>query len=90
MKRRRRGENGAVHVYRPPGSQTWWVRYTIDGAQHRRNSGHADEAQARIYAATVARMVGMASSESLDEQRRLLEIARGVRSLEGNVERLGQ
>jgi integrase len=39
-------------------------------------------------------MVGLAQSESLDEQRKLLEIAeeliKGIRGLEGNVEQLGR
>jgi hypothetical protein len=94
MKRRRRGDNGGVHVYKPPGAQTFWIRYQQDGVQRRRNTGHSDESQARIFAATAARMVGLAQSESLDQQRKLLEIAeeliRSVRGLEGNVERLGR
>jgi hypothetical protein len=57
----------------------WWVRYTIDGGQHRRNSGHSDETQALIFAATTARMVGLAQSDSsLDEKQRLFEISQGL------------
>src|SRR5436853_2712045 len=75
MKRRRRGDNGGVHVYKPPRARTFWIRYAQDGVQRRRNTGLANESQARIFAATAARMIGLAQCESLDEQRKLLEIA---------------
>lgn len=84
--KRRRSNNGRANIYKPPGGQTWWVRYTINGVQKRRNTGHTDESQARIFAATTARMVGLAQSESLDEKQRLLEIAtdlvKGIRELD--------
>jgi len=92
MKRKRR-ENHTVHTYLPPKSHVWWIRYTHDGKQHRLNTGFADEGQARIFAAKTARMLGMATSESLDEKKRLLEIAedliKGIRELEGKGESLG-
>jgi integrase len=51
------------------------VRYTVNGKRKRKNTGKATEAEARIFAAQVSRMVGLASSDSLEEKRRLLEIA---------------
>jgi hypothetical protein len=95
MKRRRRGEKGRVHTFRPPGSQAWWVRYTINGVQHRRNTGHTDEAQALVFAANTARLVGLAQGESsLDEKQRLFEIAQGflkdIHELEGKGASLGK
>ncbi len=59
MKGRHRGEIGRVHTYMPPRSQTWWIRYTINGVQHHRNTGHTDEAQALVFAANTARPVGL-------------------------------
>jgi integrase len=76
MKRQRRGKKGEVHLFQPNGSASWWVRYTANGKRHRRNTGKADEGEARIFAANVARMVGLANSDNLDEKRRLLEIIR--------------
>ncbi len=76
MKRERRGKKGEVHLFQPSGSTAWWVRYTANGKRHRRNTGKADEGEARIFAANVARMVGLASSDDLEEKRRLLEIVR--------------
>ena len=76
MKAQRRGKKGAVHVYQPAGSATFWVRYTVNGERQRQNTGKATEAEARIFAAQVGRMVGLANSDNLDEKRRLLEIAR--------------
>jgi integrase len=79
----------------PPRSQTWWIRYTINGVQHRRNTGHTDEAQALVFAANTARLVGLAQGESsLDEKQRLFSIAEGllkdIRELEGKGESLGR
>jgi integrase len=76
MKAQRRGKKGEVHVYQPAGSATFWVRYTVNGQRKRQNTGKASEAEARIFAAQVGRMVGLANSDNLDEKRRLLEIAR--------------
>ena len=76
MKAQKRGKKGAVHVYQPAGSATFWVRYTVKGERQRQNTGKATEAEARIFAAQVGRMVGLANSDNLDEKRRLLEIAR--------------
>ena len=76
MKAQKRGKKGAVHVYQPTGSATFWVRYTVKGERQRQNTGKATEAEARIFAAQVGRMVGLANSDNLDEKRRLLEIAR--------------
>jgi hypothetical protein len=92
--KRRRGEKGGVQIYKPPGGQTWWIRYTKDGRQHRRNTGHVEEGQARIFAATVERMLGFAQSGSLDEKQRLLEIAEEligeIRDLKGKTVQLGK
>jgi len=71
------------------------VRYTINGVQHRRNTGHTDEAQALVFAANTARLVGLAQGEStLDEKQRLFEIAQGllkdIHELEGKGESLGR
>ena len=76
MKAQKRGKKGAVHVYQPTGSATFWVRYTVKGERQRQNTGKATEGEARIFAAQVGRMVGLANSDNLDEKRRLLEIAR--------------
>jgi len=76
MKRQRRGKKGEVHPYQPRGSATWWIRYTANGKRYRRNTGKVNEGEARIFGANVARMVGLASSDGLDEKRRLLEIVR--------------
>jgi len=76
MKRQRRGKKGETHLFRPDGSKTWWIRYTANGKRHRTNTGKTDEADARVYAANVSRMVGLANSDNLDEKRRLLEIVR--------------
>jgi integrase len=76
MRAQKRRKKGEVHVYKPTGSATFWLRYTVNGKRHRRNTGKASEAEARILAAQVGRMVGLANSETLDEKRRLLEIAR--------------
>jgi integrase len=75
MNRQRRGKKGEVHLFQPSGSATWWIRYTANGKRHRTNTGKDNEGEARIFAANVARMVGLANSDSLDEKRRLLEIA---------------
>ena len=74
MKRQRRGKKGEVHLFQPDGSTAWWIRYTSNGKKHRHNTGKTSEGDARIFAANVARMVGLANSDSLDEKRRLLEI----------------
>jgi len=76
MRTQKRGKKGEVHVYQPAGSATFWVRYTVKGERKRQNTGKATEAEARIFAAQVGRMVGLANSDNLDEKRRLLEIAR--------------
>ncbi len=76
MRAQKRGKKGEVHVYQPSGSASFWVRYTVNGKRQRQNTGKATEAEARIFAAQVGRMVGLASSDNLDEKRRLLEIAR--------------
>ena len=76
MRAQKRGKKGEVHVYQPSGSATFWVRYTVNGKRQRQNTGKATEAEARIFAAQVGRMVGLSSSDNLDEKRRLLEIAR--------------
>ena len=52
------------------------MRYTVDGERKRQNTGKTVEAEARIFAAQVSRMVGLANSDDLDEKRRLLEICR--------------
>jgi integrase len=72
----KRGRKGEVHLFRPTRSDTFWVRYTVNGERHRRNTGKESEADARIFAAQVARAVGLANSDDLDEKRRLLEICR--------------
>ena len=76
MRAQKRGKKGEVHVYQPAGSATFWVRYTVNGQRQRQNTGKATEGEARIFAAQVGRMVGLATSDDLDEKRRLLEIAR--------------
>jgi hypothetical protein len=76
MNRQRRGKKGEVHLYQPSGSATCWIRYTANGKRHRTNTGKYNEGEARIFAANVARMVGLANSDGLDEKRRLLEIVR--------------
>jgi len=76
MTAKRRGKKGEVNVYRPSGSATWWARYTASGRRYRKNTGKDNEGEARIFAANIARMVGLANSDSLDEKRRLLEIIR--------------
>jgi len=78
MKRRRRGSNGGVHLFQPPKSKVWWIRYTQGGVQKRCSTGHLDESRARIYAANVARMVGLATSDDIEEKRKLLEICDGL------------
>jgi len=52
------------------------VRYTVTGERKRQNTGKTSEAEARIFAAQVSRMVGLANSDDLDDKRRLLEICR--------------
>lgn len=84
-----------VHVYMPPRGKTWWIRYTLDGVQHRTSAGHTDESEARVFAATTAHMVGLAQDESfLDEKQRLFEVAHGllkdIRELEGKAESPGK
>jgi integrase len=76
MKAQRRGKKGEVHVFQPAGSATFWLRYTVNGKRQRQNTGKTTEAEAKIFAAQVGRMVGLANSDNLDEKRRLLEIAR--------------
>jgi len=76
MRAQRRGKKGEVHIFKPSGSATFWLRYTVNSKRHRQNTGKDGEAEARIFAAQVGRMVGLANSDSLDEKRRLLEIAR--------------
>lgn len=76
MKRQRRGKKGEVHLFQPRGSASWWIRYTANGRQYRRNTGKTSEGEARIFGANVARMVGLANSDNLDEKRRLLVIVR--------------
>jgi len=76
MKAQKRGRKGEVHVFKPAGSTVFWVRYTVNGERKRQNTGKTSEAEARIFAAQVGRMVGLANSDNLDEKRRLLEIAR--------------
>jgi len=89
MKRQRRGKKGEVHIFRPTGSATFWIRYTANGKRQRYNTGKDDEGEARIFAANVARMVGLANSGTLDEKRRLLEIVRelvrGIPELESEA-----
>ena len=74
MKRERRSQNGEVTLFQPEGAKTWWCRYTVQGKQSRQNTGCADKDDARNFAANVARMVGLANSKDLDQQRRLLTI----------------
>ena len=62
MRAQKRGKKGEVHVYQPAGSATFWVRYTVNGERKRQNTGKATEAEARIFAAQVGRMVGLATS----------------------------
>jgi len=76
MTAKRRGKRGEVHLYRPGRSATWWARYTANGKRYARNTGKTNEGEARIFAANIARMVGLANSDALDEKRRLLEIIR--------------
>ncbi|MEI6084549.1 MAG: tyrosine-type recombinase/integrase [Verrucomicrobiota bacterium] len=76
MRAQKRGKKGTVHVYQPAGSATYWLRYTVNGKRTRQNTGKPTEAEARIFAAQVGRMVGLANSDNLDDKRRLLEIAR--------------
>jgi integrase len=76
MRAQKRGRKGEVHVFKPAGSATFWLRYTVNGKRHRQNTGKTSEGEARIFGAHVGRMVGMANSDNLDEKRRLLEIAR--------------
>jgi integrase len=76
MRAKKRGKKGEVHVFQPAGSATFWVRYTVNGERKRQNTGKTTEGEARIFAAQVGRMVGLANSDNLDEKRRLLEIAR--------------
>ena len=52
------------------------MRFTVHGERKRQNTGKSSEAEARIFAAQVSRMVGLANSDDLDEKRRLLEICR--------------
>ncbi len=78
MKTKRRGRKGEVSLFKPPGGTTWWIRYSTNGKQHRTNTGHTNEAEARIFAANVARMTGLANSDDLDEKRRLLDICREI------------
>lgn len=76
MKTKRRGRKGEVHLFKPAGATSWWIRYTADGKRHRANTGKENEAEARIFAANVGRMVDLANSDNLDEKRRLLDICR--------------
>lgn len=76
MKAQKRRKKGEVHVFQPAGSTAYWVRYTVNGVRKRQNTGKTSEAEARIFAAQVGRMVGLANSDNLDEKRRLLEICR--------------
>ena len=55
MKTKRRGRKDEVGLFKPPGAATWWIRYTTNGKQHRANTDHTNEAEARIFAANVAR-----------------------------------
>ena len=76
-KPKRRGKRGDIHIYKPLGSTTYWINFSAPGKGRKRsNTGKQTEADARIFAAEVGRMVGLANSDDLDDQRRLLEIAR--------------
>jgi hypothetical protein len=93
MKTNRRRPKGEVHCFKPVGSTSWWIRYTADGKRHRANTGKDNEAEARIFAANVSRMVGLANSDDLDEKRRLLDICRellrGIPELEADAALVG-
>ncbi|MGD0059361.1 MAG: tyrosine-type recombinase/integrase [Verrucomicrobiia bacterium] len=74
---KRRGERGAVHVYLPEGGKTYYIRYSVGGVQKKESTGHTDEGLANVFAANVARMIGLQNG-SLDEKMRLVEIAKNL------------
>jgi hypothetical protein len=44
MRAQKRRKKGEVHVFKPAGSATFWVRYTVNGKKQRRNSGKEGKA----------------------------------------------
>ncbi|NQU09521.1 tyrosine-type recombinase/integrase [bacterium] len=78
MKRNRRGKRGEVHLYQPAGAAVWWIRYTHAGKLARKSTGTTDKGEAELFRGNVARMLGMATSDDLEERRRLLDILREI------------
>jgi integrase len=93
MRTKRRGNRGEVHLYQPADTDIWWVRYTLNKKLVRKSTGTTDKGEAELFRGNVARMLGMASSDSLDQQRRLLEtlreIIKGIPELESAAALLG-
>ena len=78
MKQERRGTRGEVHLYQPAGAAVWWIRYTLLKKLVRKSTGTTDKGEAELFRGNVARMLGMASSDKLDQKRRLLDLLREI------------